>query len=86
MNTKETMSLDVMEAILCHAGKFKHIEETYGYTSSVDCLINMIKVCELFERNPHDIKMIIKLNRDEKILCTLEEAVDKITEWLPERS
>ena len=83
---KDTMSLDVMEATLCHAAQFKRIEETYGYTASIDCLINMVKVCELFEKNPHDIKMIIKLNRDHKILCSLDEAVDKITEWLPERT
>jgi len=59
-------------------------EDTNGYTSTIDCLLNCKKTAELLDHGSsrHDIRTVIWVNGEQIGECFLAEAEDMINSYL----
>lgn len=83
---KDTWALEVAEITLHYNGVKSVAEETYGYTSSVDNIINMRTVVKLVKIDPKDISIDLRINRKHMLHGNLVNIDDLMNEWLPVRS
>lgn len=68
-------------------GSAYQIEETYGYTSTVDSLLNMERVASMMDHQSAsaDIRIRMRINgRHDLPECFLSEAQQAIDDWLKE--
>lgn len=71
---RASQSADLADAI--RTGAAFHMEETYGYTSTLDSLINMARVANSlsFESHKDDLRIVLTVDGVDFPECSLNEA------------
>lgn len=79
---KNTIELDTLEMDMVYLGKTTGLEETYGYTSSLDNISNMRNLAMALGVDPSNIEIKLRINHKDTFDTTLAEADDVINNWL----
>jgi hypothetical protein len=80
-----TSELESADMVLTYNGTIYRLEETFGYTSTMDCIINMRALAKLLGTSPLDIGVNLTINEKNDFNTNLAEVDDVIHDWL-ERS